>query len=190
VAFFRRHDERVTEALYQLAELERRLTAATGENERLHERLASLEHRPLPAPVPPPDTTDLAVKVRALLGDPPPVIDPRRVADLEAAHDRIEHRLGELSAVIANQFSELGGELDILEHGVARQLADLEARLAAISQSATADASSSGNGHGPAELEELRANQVRIANELARFSIAVREEMAALSPRVTPTPRS
>jgi hypothetical protein len=186
VAFFRRHDERVTAALAQLTELDRRLTAAAEENAELHARLASLEHRPLPAPVPPPDTADLAAKVRALLGDPPPAIDPRRVAELEAAQDRIEHRLGEITAVVANQLSELGGELDVLEHGVARQLADLEARLSAITQASTAAASPSGNGHGPADLEELRANQVRIANELARFSIAVREEMAALSPRGTP----
>jgi hypothetical protein len=190
VVFFRRHDERVTAALEQLGELDRRLAAATEENERLHERLASLEHRPLPAPTPPPDTADLAARVRALLGDPPPAIDPQRLSELEAAQDRIEHRLGEVTSVVSNQLSELGGELDALEHGVARQLADLDARLSAIAEASVVSSSASGNGHGSHDLDELRANQVRIANELARFSIAVREEMAALTPRGAPTPRT
>ena len=91
-------------------------------------------------------------------------------------------RVAELASVVTNQLGELGGELDAIEHAVTRRLKELEAR---VEQPSVADATHS-NGAQPGDvLDELRDNQVRIANELARFSIAVREEMAALVPRVT-----
>ena len=59
----------------------------------------------------------------------------------------------------------------------------MEQQLATLTESVQAPA---GQLRDPTadELAELRANQVKIANELARFSIAVREEMAMLAPRV------
>ena len=134
----------------------------------------ALETKLLPRPFPTPDTDDLAAKVRQLLGDPDPGIDPRRVEALEAARDRLELRLAELSVVVTNQLSELGGELDAAEHATAARLIEMELQLATLTESVQAPA---GQLRDPTadELAELRANQVKIANELARFSIAVRE---------------
>lgn len=188
MGLFRRRDERLDAVSGQLAELDRRLLASATENAALQARLAALESKPLPAPAPPPDTTDLAAKVRTLLGDPPPAIDPRRIEQLEAGHERLQLRLAELASVLTNQLGELGGELDAVEQGTSRRLRELEERVAQESAAIAPVVNANGEGpHAtPAEIEELRANQVRIANELARFSIAVREEMAALAPRVTP----
>ena len=114
----------------QLAELDRRLAEAQAENSGLQARLSTIEQRPLPAPTPPPDTNDLASKVRALLGDPPPAIDPRRVEQLEASNERLQLRVAELASTLTNQLSELGGELDAIERSMARRLQELEARVA------------------------------------------------------------
>ncbi len=183
MGMFKRRDDPIAPIAAQLAELDQRLAAAQFENAGLQARLMALETKPLPAPHVPPDTDDLAAKVRQLLGDPDPGIDPRRVEALEAARDRLELRLAELSAVVTNQLSELGGELDAAEHATATRLIEMEQQLAALTESVQAPP---GQLRDPTadELAELRANQVKIANELARFSIAVREEMAMLAPRV------
>ena len=183
MGMFKRRDDPIGPIAAQLAELDRRLAAAQFENADLQARLVALETKPLPRPFPTPDTDDLAAKVRQLLGDPDPGIDPRRVEALEAARDRLELRLAELSVVVTNQLSELGGELDAAEHATAARLIEMEQQLATLTESVQAPA---GQLRDPTadELAELRANQVKIANELARFSIAVREEMAMLAPRV------
>ena len=108
---------------------------------------------------------------------------------LEASNERLQLRVAELASTLTNQLSELGGELDAIERSMVRRLQELEAHVAA-SQKHGAAVSSATNGDRPPDevLDELRANQVRIANELARFSIAVREEMAALMPRVGQKP--
>jgi len=190
MGLFRRgngRDERLDAVAAQLAELDRRLAEVQAERSDLQTRLNAVEHRPLPAPTPPPDTNDLAAKVRALLGDPPPAIDPRRVDQLEASNERLQLRVVELASTLTNQLGELGGEIDAIERSMARRLQELEAQVAEAAKPARAAAS---NGDRPPDevLEELRANQVRIANELARFSIAVREEMAAMMPRVGQKP--
>lgn len=189
MGLFRRHDardERLDAVAGQLAALDRRLAEAQVENASLQSRLAAIEHRPLPAPVRQPDVDDLATKVRSLLGDPPPAIDPRRVDELEASTERLQLRVAELASVVTNQLGELGGEVDAIEHAVTRRLEEFEARIAQNGAAAHAAASGPGQPLPEDVLDELRANQVRIANELARFSIAVREEMASLAPRVTP----
>jgi hypothetical protein len=183
MGMFKRRDDPLVPIAAQLAELDRRLAAAQFENTDLQARLVALETKPLPPPFQTPDTDDLAAKVRMLLGDPPPAADLRRVEALEAARDRLELRLAELSTVVTNQLSELGGELDAAEHATASRLLEMERQLAELTEAVH---SPSGRLDHPTEneLAELRANQVRIANELARFSIAVREEMAVLAPRV------
>lgn len=189
MGLFRRHDarnEQLDAVASQLAELDRRLAEAQAENTALQGRLAAIEQRPLPAPVPQPDVNDLASKVRGLLGDPPPAIDPRRVDELEASTERLQLRVAELAAVVTNQVGELGGELDAIEHVVTRRLEEFEARIAQNGAATHAAAGEPGQPLPEDVLGELRANQVKIANELARFSIAVREEMASLAPRVTP----
>jgi hypothetical protein len=186
MSLFRRHDERdkrLEAVAEQLTDLDRRLADAQTENNSLQLRLAAIEHRPLPAPAPQPDVNDLATRVRTLLGEPPPPIDPRRVDELEASTERLQLRVAELASVVTNQLGELGGELDAIEHAVTRRLKELEARA---EQPSVVDAPHSNGALREDVLDELRGNQVRIANELARFSIAVREEMAALVPRVTP----
>jgi hypothetical protein len=184
MALFKRRSDPSATVAAQLAELDRRLAAAQFENSDLQARLAALESRPLPRPVlVSPDPEDLTAKVRALLGDPPPAIDPRRIEALEAARDRFEMRLAELGSVVTNQLGELSSELDGANARTAERMTELEREIAALAESAPTVPDEADRLSGE-ELEELRANQVRIANELARFSIAVREEMAALAPRV------
>jgi len=167
----------------QLTELDRRIAAAQFENTDLKARLAAIESKPLPAPIVVPNEDDLVLRVRTLLGEPPPAVDPRRIEALESARDRLELRLAELSCALTDQLSELGGELDTAEHATAARLADLEKRLNELTASLPmADRPERAEQPPTAEeLDELRNNQVRIANELARFSIAVREEMAGLA---------
>jgi hypothetical protein len=183
MGLFRRREDPMAPLVAQLTELDRRIAAAQFENTDLKARLAALESRPLPAPIVVPDEDDLVLRVRTLLGEPPPAVDPRRVEALEAARDRLELRLAELSCALTDQLSELGGELDTAEHATAGRLAELERRLNELTASLPAAERSERPDQQPTteELEELRNNQVRIANELARFSIAVREEMAGLA---------
>jgi hypothetical protein len=183
MGLFRRREDPMAPLVAQLTELDRRIAAAQFENTDLKARLAALESKPLPAPIVVPDADDLVLRVRTLLGEPPSAVDPRRVEALEAARDRLELRLAELSSVLTDQLSELGGELDTAEHATAGRLAELERRLNELTASLPAAERSQRQDQQPTaeELEELRNNQVRIANELARFSIAVREEMAGLA---------
>jgi hypothetical protein len=180
MGLFRRREDPMAPLAAQLTELDRRIAAAQFENADLKARLGALESKPLPAPVVMPNEDDLVLRVRTLLGEPPPTVDPRRIEALEAARDRLELRLAELSCALTDQLSELGGELDTAEHATAGRLADLERRLNELTASLPA-AERSDQQPTAEELEELRNNQVRIANELARFSIAVREEMAGLA---------
>ena len=79
----------------------------------------------------------------------------------------------------------MGHELDGGHQQVASQLAAQEQRLEELAAAAAA----AGRQNGEAALvEELRANQVRIANDLARHEIAFRQDLAALAELVEPHP--
>lgn len=77
---------------------------------------------------------------------------------LDALEDRlsgIDGRITHMSGAITNQLHELDTEIE---------------RLAATADTASAEA-----------VGQLRANQVRIANEQARYAIAMRQDLAELA---------
>ena len=102
-------------------------------------------------------------------------------------HERLSLRLEELTAQFSNQSVEMGHELDGGHQQVASQLAAQEQRLEELA----AVAATGGGKNGEAALvEELRANQVRIANDLARHEIAFRQDLATLAELVNRSRRT
>jgi hypothetical protein len=102
-------------------------------------------------------------------------LDHRQIQD----HERLSLRLEELTTQFSNQLLEIGGELDSAHQHLTSQLTAQEQRFEAL-----AAAHAAGNGDGapaPELIEELRSNQIRIANDLARHEIAVRQDLAALA---------
>ena len=78
--------------------------------------------------------------------------DLRSIADrLGAVDDRVTH----MTSALTNQLHELDSEIE---------------KLAGIADSASAET-----------VNELRANQVRIANEQARYAITLRQDLAELA---------
>jgi hypothetical protein len=100
-------------------------------------------------------------------------LDRRQLRD----HERLSLRLEELTAQFTNQLLEIGGELDATHQRLISQLAAQDQRFEELSSMA----STNGKGSPGALIEELRANQVRIANDLARHEIAVRQDLATLA---------
>jgi len=139
---------------------------------------------PLAPPSPGTSLTEVQDMVRSL-GDRVDGLDARQLQD----HERLSLRLEELTTQFGNQLVEMGHELDGGHQQVASQLAAQEQRLEELA-AATTNGSSADGQNGTAELvEELRANQVRIANDLARHEIAFRQDLAALAELVSRTRR-
>lgn len=90
-------------------------------------------------------------------------------AQLTAMHERLQS----VSTELANQLSELGRDLDVLA----------EQQQAAAANGAAGDHA---NGHVVSDelVETLRAGQVRLANEQARYEIAFRADLAELAERI------
>jgi hypothetical protein len=104
-------------------------------------------------------------------------LDRRQLQD----HERLSLRLEELTTQFTNQLLEIGGELDATHQRLTSQLAAQDQRFEELSSMA----STNGNGSPDALIEELRTNQVRIANDLARHEIAVRQDLATLADLVS-----
>ena len=89
----------------------------------------------------------------------------RRGAEIDAVHldlraltDRlggVDDRVTQMATAITNQLHELDADIE---------------KLAAMADAASAET-----------VNELRANQVRIANEQARYAIALRQDLAELA---------
>ena len=78
--------------------------------------------------------------------------------DLRALTDRlggVDDRVTQMTTAITNQLHELDADIE---------------KLAAMADAASAET-----------VNELRANQVRIANEQARYAIALRQDLAELA---------
>ena len=181
MSFRRRTTETIADLQRQLASL----TATVAEQSTAVEAAAPPLNVPDPTLAPPSPGTSLT-EVQDLvrsLAERVDGLDARQLQD----HERLSLRLEELTAQFGNQLVEMGPELDGGHQQVASQLAAQEQRLEELAAVAAA-----GGGHnGEAALvEELRANQVRIANDLARHEIAFRQDLAALAELVNRSRRT
>jgi len=128
-----------------------------------------------------------------------------RAAALASEVEGVRMRVAELSEALTRQFDELGHELDglgertkqhderLAEVAAAADSAAVQAASAsAAAEAASATAAAAGRARADAidaatldaKAEELRANQARIANELVRFEVALRQEVAHLAEKV------
>ena len=180
----RREAERLLADLRtELDELRQRLGAADAERAVIDARITALG------------------KVTSALQDQKPVIDPimfesidslqqqvdtlqelngqvsQRLSDSDAAArttseqlSGIQERLQSVSTELANQLSELGRDID--------HLTEQQAMLR--------EAAPEGDAHSATDevIETLRAGQVRLANEQARYEIAFRADLAELAEKV------
>ena len=133
------------------------------------------------APAPGTSLADLSEVVQALASRVDG-LDERQRGD----HERVSLRLEELTAQFSNQLTELGNELESGHKQMASQLAAQEQRLEELAKRSAAE-----DGAGQdALVEELRSNQIRIANDLARHEIAFRRDLASLAELVNKSRRS
>jgi DNA repair exonuclease SbcCD ATPase subunit len=135
----------------EIASMASRLDAADASKQQLDQRVAGLSSR-LDTPLSPPPEP------------PPPRVDPAdldliraRIERLSQQLDEVDARITAISTELANQLSELSGDLDAL-----------------------------GTREPPTEqvVDELRDAQERLANEQARYQIAFRQDLAALADRL------
>ena len=133
------------------------------------------------APTPGTSLADLSEIIQTLAGRVDG-LDERQRGD----HELVSLRLEELTAQFSNQLTEIGNELEAGHKQTASQLAAQEQRLEELAQRAA-----TGDGQGQdALVEELRSNQIRIANDLARHEIAFRQDLAALAELVNRSRRA
>ena len=173
---FRRHTRET------IADLQRQVASLTTTIADRQAGPAYAEGGTMAPPSPGTSLADIQDLVRTLT-DRVDGLDARQVQD----HERLGLRLEELTAQFSNQLVEMGHELDGGHQHVASQLAAQEQRLDEL----VAAMATSRNGNGQVALvEELRANQVRIANDLARHEIAFRQDLAALAELVNRSRRT
>ena len=172
-----------------IADLQRQVASLTTTVTEQSSAIAAAESPPVTTPDPalaPPAPGTSLTEVQDLvrsLAERVDGLDARQLQD----HERLSLRLEELTAQFSNQLVEMGHELDGGHQQVASQLAAQEQRLEELA----AVAAAGGERNGEAALvEELRANQVRIANDLARHEIAFRQDLAALAELVNRSRRS
>ncbi len=178
----------VADLRHELAELRSLLTEATEAKTSLEQRLAELEaarhdetkaeqSHPLaavspapPNPPPPPPGTSLD-EVRSIADRAAEAVGnlQSRVAELAERVAATDRSSGELTAAIEARITRLGSELTCQIDELAGELEELRQRPAAV-----------GVGD-PTVIDELRAGQVRLANEQARYEIAFRQDLAQLA---------
>jgi DNA repair exonuclease SbcCD ATPase subunit len=91
-----------------------------------------------------------------------------QLSELRSRLVSVDARLDELTHALTNQLAELGHDVERLEAGRTDASPEHPAAVTDVEVSA-------------ARLEELRTNQVRIANEQARFAKALHEQLAELA---------
>ncbi len=127
-----------------------------------------------PPPAPASTTWDSPAQGRSLddvqrLADETAAITAGHGEELAAVHSHlasVDARISELTQTMTNQLQEIGQEID--------RLGDAATGDSSAPPAATVELAED-------RLDELRENQVRIANEQARFAKALHEQLAELA---------
>jgi hypothetical protein len=181
MGFLRRSSEELAELRRNLDELRAQLDEEREARAKLAEQVdRRLGQRTLPPPVPGSSLIEALSDLRDLA---------QRVDRMDTtAAERYEHvrmRLDEVTAQLTNQLSELTGEFEQtqseLYHRLAEQHAHVEELATTALRAAAATPDPTDDVVLERQLDELRANQVRIANDLARHEIALRADLASLA---------
>jgi hypothetical protein len=181
MGFLRRSSEELAELRRSLDELRAQLDAEQAARARLAEQVDQrLGKRTLPPPTPGSSLTEALSDLRDLA---------QRVDRMDTtAAERYEHvrmRLDEVTAQLTNQLSELTGEFEQTQSELYHRLAEQHAHVEELATTALRAAAATPDPTDDVVLErqlsELRANQVRIANDLARHEIALRADLASLA---------
>jgi predicted nuclease with TOPRIM domain len=187
MGIFRRSSDELSELRSQLDDLRAQLTeeriARAALADQFERRLGVPK---LPPPVPRTSLSEALADLQAL---------SQRVEGLDgrtaAIHTEVRLRLDEVATQLTNQLSELTGELERtqadLYHQLAEQGAHVEEMAATALQVAAATPGTADDEALAEHLAELRANQIRIANDLARHEIALRADLATLASLVQGT---
>ena len=181
MGWFRRRakaDEELEKLQLSLASLRIELDRERADNATTGQRLSDLETgratttTPAAPPLPPASTEwDAPAQGRSLddvqrLAEETAAITAGHAEQLAAVHSHLESvdaRIRELTQAMSNQIQEIGQEIDRLGDMATGQSPDATVKLA------------------EERFEELRENQVRIANEQARFAKALHEQLAQLA---------
>ncbi len=184
MGWFRRQaqaDEELEKLQLSLASLRIELDRERADNATTRQRLSDLETGRAttttmaePPPAPATTTWDTPAQGRSL-------DDVRRLAEetsaMTAGHGdelaavrshlaSVDARIGELTQTMTNQLREISQEIDRLGEAATGQPAAEPTAAVEIAEE---------------RFDELRENQVRIANEQARFAKALHEQLAALA---------
>lgn len=175
MSVFRRH--RADE--HELAGLQAEVAKLSALSKDLTQRLIRMETRPLPRPNP--VTPEAFGRLEEL------AIDASRSATIARADVAV--RVSNLDAVVTDLSSRLSADHDALRAKVDDLSTTLEYQSDYLETHADQLAISLQNGssaEAAAPADDLRANQTRIAKDLARLTIELRDEVSKLASLVRP----
>lgn len=159
---------------FQLAALQTDVARLRALADELTQRLARVETRPLPRPNP--VTPEALGRVERTVNDATRAAAIAR-ADMAVRVSSLDAVVGDLSARLSADHAALRDRLDELAKMLDAQNEYLEAH---------ADQVATLLDRQENDPAELRRNQIRIANDLARLSIDLHDEVARLASVVTP----
>ena len=183
MGWFRRQaqaDEELEKLQLSLTSLRIELDRERADNATTRQRLSDLESGRAtstaaePPPAPASTTWDTPAQGRSLddvrrLADETAAVATGHGEELAAVHSHlasVDARISELTQAMTNQLQEVGQQID--------RLGDATRDPSSAQPAATVELAEE-------RFEELRENQVRIANEQARFAKALHEQLAALA---------
>jgi hypothetical protein len=169
---------------YQLAGLKTDVVKLRELTDDLTKRLTRLETRPLPRPNP--VTAEALARVEELAN--------QAARNAAIARADVAVRVSNLDAVIADLSSRLNSDHAALRTKIADLSTTLDCQaeyLEAHADQVAVTLAAYGTGEpGSSTPADLRANQTRIANDLARLTIELRDEVAKLASVVKPGERA
>jgi hypothetical protein len=184
VGWFRRQaqaDGELEKLQLSLASLRIELDQERAENAATRQRLSELETAramtttvSAPPPAPTSAAWDTPAQGRSLddvqrLAEETAAITAGHAEELAALHAHlasVDARISELTQAMTNQLQEIGQEIDRLGQATTGQSSEPPAATVELADE---------------RLDELRKNQIRIANEQARFAKALHEQLAELA---------